>query len=303
MNFHVTFNSIRVDLLKGKDESVLFTAEQLAAYMRQRAQLAAVEGMFHQDEAADHDEWVLNLSVVMQCAELELSHAGVTQDSSAKVIRAAWVSILGYISEFEDVTTRRSSCGGTLVTSSIPVSNISCAMLIAWHTVWGHTPWSPEASLLHLPGMMQRWAPSIACCAVPVCWTPGLLLRSGIVSAFSISWHRTRLIGVRHAASTMGVDSMTCSLVGVGDVAIHLLLSDFLGVGVFAIYGKARCALYMELHHILGGVYCSVRNVRPRRPCGCMVDIWCGSLPLLYVSGAKCMPGRSPCSIGTHCVR
>ena len=48
--------------------------------------------MFHQDEAADHEEWVVNLSVVLQRVELELSHAGVTQDSSAKV-RAAWVSI------------------------------------------------------------------------------------------------------------------------------------------------------------------------------------------------------------------
>ena len=101
MNFHVTLNSIREDLLKGTEESVLFTAEQLAAYMHQWAQLAAAEGMFHQDEA-DHEDWVLNLGVVLQRPELQLSHAGVTQDSSAKVIRAAWVSILGYICEFED---------------------------------------------------------------------------------------------------------------------------------------------------------------------------------------------------------
>ena len=56
MNLHVTFASIREDLLKGKDESVLFTAEEMAAYMRQRAQLAAEEGPFHQDEAADHED-------------------------------------------------------------------------------------------------------------------------------------------------------------------------------------------------------------------------------------------------------
>ena len=35
---------------------------------------------------------IMSLSVVLQHAELELSHAGVTQDSSTKV-RAAWVSI------------------------------------------------------------------------------------------------------------------------------------------------------------------------------------------------------------------
>ena len=62
MNFHVAFASIREDLLKGKDESVLFTAEQLAAYMRQRAQLASEEGLFHQDEAADHEEYVQDAS-------------------------------------------------------------------------------------------------------------------------------------------------------------------------------------------------------------------------------------------------
>ena len=46
MNFHVTFNSIHEVLLKGKDESVLFTAEQLAAYMRQRAILPQRKACF-----------------------------------------------------------------------------------------------------------------------------------------------------------------------------------------------------------------------------------------------------------------
>ena len=49
-----------------------------------------------------------------------------------------------------------------------------------------------------------------------------------------------------------GVDSMTCtcSLVVLGVVATHLLPSEPLGMGLFAIYGKARCAVQMELHHI-----------------------------------------------------
>ena len=40
LNFHLTLGSVREELFGGKEETVLFTAEQIAVFMRGRAQLA-----------------------------------------------------------------------------------------------------------------------------------------------------------------------------------------------------------------------------------------------------------------------
>ena len=52
LNFHLTLGRVREDLLGGKEEANLFTAEQIAVFMRGRAQLACGEGLFHQAEVA-----------------------------------------------------------------------------------------------------------------------------------------------------------------------------------------------------------------------------------------------------------
>lgn len=100
LNFHLTLGRVKEELLGGKEEFILFNAEKIAAFMRGRAQLACEEGLFHRQEVADHEQWVANLSVVLQRAEVELS--SVTQNTSVQHIRSAWVNIVMHVAEFEE---------------------------------------------------------------------------------------------------------------------------------------------------------------------------------------------------------
>ena len=79
----------------------MFTARHIAVYMRGRTQLACEEGLFHQAEVSDHAQWVANLSVILQRAEVELSQ-GIMQNTSVQQIRTAWVAIIMHIAEFRE---------------------------------------------------------------------------------------------------------------------------------------------------------------------------------------------------------
>lgn len=102
LSFHLSFADVQKMLLEGAGDHVLFSTLEIGKFMRARAQLAAEHGMFHDDEAADHNIWVARLAVVLTRAESQLSSASVGQGVLYKDVRTVWVNILRYIADFED---------------------------------------------------------------------------------------------------------------------------------------------------------------------------------------------------------
>lgn len=150
--WHLTLFTVKKNLLEVLEDASLFTAEQLGQCMRQSSQLAAEEGLFHEDESLDHETWVRNLGVVLQRAELELNAAAAIHESSAKQVRAAWVSNLGYVVEFEEF---HYTCGRILGQSSTPMTCTCWWISTGWPTLKVTVPVGQRARVVHSIQVIQ----------------------------------------------------------------------------------------------------------------------------------------------------